>query len=356
MFLGTRLQCAKCHNHPYDRWTQDEYYQWANVFSQLDYKLTDSKRKDRLDKNEFPGDQTVLNAKKPEVKNPTTDQMAPPKFLGGPVLSAKERKDRLGSLAKWLASPSNDLFVRSQVNFVWFHLMGKGLVDPVDDFRTTNPASNKPLLDALAKHFVDSHFDLRQLVRTIMTSRTYEASSLPVKTNFTDETNYSRAYIRRHPAEVLLDMQSDFLGLPAKFAGYELGIRAIQIPGVERVRRRDKRPETGDRFLKTFGKPQRILACDCERSNETNLKQVLGLIGSELDQRLEASPKLASLTKSNRSNAQVIEELYLAGLSRMPTIEELQSAEALIQEFGRVSALQDLAWAILNAKEFLFRR
>ena len=353
LFLGTRLQCAKCHNHPYDRWTQDDYYQWANVFSQIDYELGENKRKDKLDKNEFAGEQVVLVKQQPNIKNPSTGEEATPKFLGGDELTTTQQQDRLASLARWLTSPQNDMFVKSQVNFVWYHLMGQGLVDPVDDFRVTNPASNEPLLEALRDHLVESNFDLRHLVRTIMLSRTYRAASEPLATNESDTLNYSRAYVRRYPAEVLLDMQSDVLDLPAEFSGFELGIRAMQIPGVERVRRRNK---SGDRFLKTFGKPQRILACDCERSNETNLKQVLGLVGSELDDRLERSPRLKRLAASKRSDAEILDELYLASLARHPTPAEREQAVQWIAEAGRDVALQDLAWAILNAKEFLFRR
>ena len=356
LFLGTRLQCAKCHNHPYDRWTQDEYYQWANLFSQIDYELGENKRKDKLDKNEFAGEQTVLKSKQPEVKNPTTDLEVTPRFLGGRELNEQETQDRLAALAAWLTSKDNDLFAQSQVNFVWFHLMGKGLVDPVDDFRITNPASNQSLLEALATHFVASQYNLRSLVRTIMLSRVYRTSSEPVASNHDDETNYSRAYVRRYPAEVLLDMQSDVLALPAEFTGFARGVRAVQIPGVEKIRKREKPPMAGDRFLKTFGKPERILACDCERSNETNLKQVLGLVGSELDARLKQSPRLKRLAVSRQSDQEVLEELYLSALARRPTREESDQAVKLIAQFGRKVAFQDLTWAILNAKEFLFRR
>ena len=356
LFLGTRLQCAKCHNHPYDRWTQEEYYQWANLFSQLDYDLGENKRKDRLDKNEFAGEQIVKVAEQPEVRNPTTGREVPPKFLGGRQLRQDERKQRLNATARWLTSSQNEKFVQSQVNFVWYHVMGRGLVDPVDDFRSTNPASNPALLQALSVAFADSGFDLRNLIRTILVSRTYQTSSTPRPSNRTDDTNYSRAYVRRHTAEVLLDMQSDVLELPAAFAGFAPGIRAVQIPGVEKVRRRDKRPQAGDRFLRTFGKPQRILACDCERSNETHLKQVLGLVGAELDDRLKQSPRLKRLAQSPESDRKILQELYLSALSRHPTEAELQKSLDVIAQVGREAALQDIAWAILNAKEFLFRR
>ncbi|MEX0818870.1 MAG: DUF1553 domain-containing protein, partial [Pirellulaceae bacterium] len=309
LFLGTRLQCAKCHNHPFDRWTQDDYYEWSSLFSQLDYELGENKRRDKLDKNEFVGEQIVLVAKQDEVRNPTTGQIARPKFLGGKSLSAVETTDRLSAVGQWLTSKDNELFAKSQVNFIWYHIMGQGLVDPIDDFRLTNPASNPPLLDALATHLVEEDFDLRSLVRLIMNSRTYQLSAEPNATNVNDQSSYSRASVRRLSAEVLLDAQSDVLGMPAEFVGYRRGMRAVQIPGVQRKRPRDERPLPGDRFLKTFGKPERILACDCERSNETTLKQVFALIGEGLSNRLAVPEgRIQRLATSTLSDEQVVED------------------------------------------------
>ena len=358
LFLGTRLQCAKCHNHPFDRWTQDDYYRWSTLFSQMDYEIGDNKRKDKLDKNEFAGEQTVLVAKKEEVRNPTTNELTSPKFLGGDSWTPGKPEERLVAVAEWITAPENDLFVKSQVNFVWYHVMGQGLVDPIDDFRLTNPASNPELLDALASHFVEERFNIRELLRVIMQSRIYQGSSHPLASNQHDQTSYSRALVRRLPAEVLLDMQSDVLGEPASFGGYPAGLRAVQIPGVKRVRSRDKGSQAGDRFLKTFGKPERILACDCERSNETNLQQVLGLIGEGLNERIATSPVLVKLAKSKRSNQEIVEQFYWSALSRPPTDAEIDTTVQLLDSAGsdRLAALQDIAWAVLNAKEFLFRK
>lgn len=378
LFLGTRLQCAKCHNHPFDRWTQDDYYQWSSLFSQLDYEIGDNKRRDDLDKNEFRGEQTVLVAKKDEVRNPTTGEIANPKFLGGPSLGEAARQDRLAALAQWLTSPENELFAKSQTNFVWYHLMGRGLVDPIDDFRLTNPPSNRPVLESLASQFADNGFDLRFLIRKIMNSRTYQLSSEPNETNVNDDTSFSRALVRRLPAEVILDMQSDVLDQPAEFVGYRRGMRAVQIPGVQRKRLRDETPRDGDRFLMTFGKPKRILACDCERSNETTLKQAFTLIGEGLNERL-ATPRnrLQQLAKSDLSDTEVIDQLYWTALSRAPNEAELAAAlkvlathvnqrpltyKAVFQSLirppkaDRAGGLEDIGWALLNAKEFLFRR
>lgn len=359
LFLGTRLQCAKCHNHPFDRWTQDDYYEWSSLFSQLDYEVGENKRKDKLDKNEFAGEQVVLIAKQDEVRNPTTGEIARPKFLGGNSLGEEEAKDRLAAVARWLTSNENELFAKSQVNFIWYHLMGQGLVDPIDDFRLTNPASHPPLLDTLALHFVNEAFDIRSLVRLIMTSQTYQLSAEPNATNIADRTSYSHASIRRLPAEVLLDAQSDVLDVPAEFVGYPRGMRAVQIPGVQRMRPRDESPRAGDRFLKTFGKPDRILACECERSNETTLKQVFALIGDGLSDRLAIRGNfLDELAATKISNEQLVEALYWETLSRPPTTEERDAAITMLDlsPDERSLAVQDLAWALLNAKEFLFRR
>lgn len=358
LFLGTRLQCAKCHNHPFDRWTQDDYYRWSSLFSQIDYDLGENKRKDKLDKNEFAGQQVVLISKQKETRNPTTGDVATPKYLGGEKLSVDAMKDRLDSLADWLTSPENDLFVRSQTNFIWYHVMGQGLVDPIDDFRLTNPASHPDLLESLSQGFAESGFDIRSLVRTIMNSRTYQLSAEPNASNAEQRRSFSRAVVRRLPAEVLLDMQSDVIGAPAEFAGFDAGTRAVQIPGVQRKRPRDEAPKPGDRFLKTFGKPPRILACDCERSNETTLKQAFVLIGDGLSERL-ASPRGRphQLAASTMSDTEIIRELYWSALSRPPNEIEESAAVAMIDASPRrADAIEDIVWALLNAKEFLFRR
>ena len=355
LFLGTRLQCAKCHNHPFDRWTQDDYYQWSALFSQMDYDLGKNERKDKLDKNEFAGDQIVRIVKQDEIRNPATGNVVRPKYLGGGELEDMSAENRLNAVAQWLASSDNRLFVESQANFIWYQIMGRGLVEPIDDFRLTNPPSNPPLLDSLADSLVESGFDLRSLVRVIMNSRTYQAASQPNATNVHDETCYSRSYVRRLPAEVILDMQSDLLDVPAGFAGYDASIRAVQIPG---VKRKGKSAQPGDRFLKTFGKPERILACECERSNDTTLKQAFVLIGDGLSDRLaESGNRVQRWARSSLSDAEVIREIYWTALSRPPTDVEESAALRWMASSGngRASVMEDIVWAILNAKEFLFR-
>jgi hypothetical protein len=358
LFLGVRLQCARCHNHPYDRWTQDDYYNWAAVFGRIDYQILANQRRDKLDKHEFNGEQIVLMKEEGEVPNARTGLDAEPKFLGGYSPAIHPIEDRLAPLADWLTTPSNELFVKSQVNFVWYHVMGRGLVEPIDDFRVTNPASNPPLLDALAADYAASGFDLRHLVRTIMNSRTYQLSAEPNETNREDESSFSRAVVRRLPAEALLDAQCSVLGAWPEFNGYPEGTRAGQVKGVQRVRSRDKKAGSADRFLKTFGKPERLLACECERSNETTLKQAFTLIGDEGLNGLLAKEtnRLAALAQSDRSSEDLVDELYWSALSRAPTPDEMAAGESLLTSSSdRFAALQDLAWAILNSKEFVFR-
>jgi len=359
LFLGVRLQCARCHTHPYDRWTQDDYYNWAAVFGRIDYQILANARKDKLDKNEFNGEQVVMIKDEGEVKNARTGDDATPTFLGAFSPAIHPSDDRLVPLADWLASPNNRLFVASQANFIWYQLLGRGLVDPIDDFRVTNPASNPPLMEALARDFSQSEFDLRHLVRTIMNSRTYQAGAEPNATNVDDDGSFARAIVRRLPAETLLDAQCQVLGVNAEFNGYESGTRAGQLHGTQRVRPRDKRTTSAERFLKTFGKPERLLACDCERSNGTTLKQAFTLIGDQglNDMLSDSSGRVSKLAKSDRPAEEIVAELYWSALSRAPSPDELAAAESTLTSAGdnRFDALQDLAWAILNSKEFLFR-
>ncbi|QDU94668.1 DUF1549 and DUF1553 domain-containing protein [Lignipirellula cremea] len=360
LFLGSRLLCAKCHNHPFEHWKQDEYYDWATVFSQIDYLLPGNQRTDKRDKNEFIGEQFVYRSGLTETTSARTGEPAQAKFLGSdetPSFGIED--DRLLALADWLTSPQNKQFARTQANLVWYHLLGRGLVEPLDDFRETNPPANPELLDALAEEFIRQEFDLRSLVRMIMNSRTYQLSSEPNETNAGDTHHFSHATVRRLTAEQLLDAQSSVLGAAAEFAGYESGIRAGQLPGVYRVQPREvDGQKPGDRFLRVFGKPARQLGCECERSNETTLSQTFALIsGDSLHQRLTSEEnRLAEWASSERTNATIIDELFWSALSRPPTASE-QAACAAALEMGedRLPVLQDLAWAVMNSKEFLFR-
>jgi Protein of unknown function (DUF1549)/Protein of unknown function (DUF1553) len=359
LFLGVRLQCARCHNHPYDSWAQDDYYTWAAVFGRIDYQIVSNERRDRLDTHEFNGEQIVLIGDKGNVVNARTGKNAEPKFLGADAPLMSLDGDRLAPLGIWLTSRTNEQFVKSQANFVWYHLLGRGLVEPIDDFRVTNPPSNPALLDALARDYAASSFNLKHLVRTIMNSRTYQLAAEPNETNRDDESSFSRSIVRRLAAETLLDAQCTVLDASAAFNGYPEGTRAGQVRGVQRVRTRDKKAAAADRFLKTFGKPERLLACECERSNETTLKQAFTLIGDEGLNGLLAKEnnRLDTLARSGRSAEDVVAELYWAALSRAPSLDELAAGESLVTSAGddRFGALQDLAWALLNSKEFVFR-
>ncbi len=388
-FLGIRLQCAKCHNHPFDRWTQDDYYDWATLFSGIHYEeVGDNKRSDKFDKNEFIGEQIVKYAFKEEYTNARTKAPASPRFLGDATQTEAEEKDRLNSLARWVTSAENQWFVRSQVNRIWYHVMGRGLVEPVDDLRVTNPPVNPALLNALSQAFVDSGFDVRALVRQIMISSTYQLSSQPNATNVNDQQNFSRAIVKRLDAEVLLDAQNQAIGLPARFNGYELGIRAGQIPGVRKIRWRQEAPSSGDLFLATFGKPDRMMACECERSNETTLNQVFFLVSDKgIGERMnENESRVRQLAESEVSDAELVELVYWRTLSRAPShaelvfatnylahAEGLSTASAVVSKGRRkdraevapldltirtqqrLKNVQDLTWALLNAKEFVFR-
>lgn len=351
VFLGTRLQCAKCHNHPFDRWTQRDYYDWAEVFSPVQYKVLENNRRDRLDTHEFAGEQIVWAGNEKPVINPKTAKPAQKRFLG------EMRAERSEALAQWITQ--QPMFAQSQVNRIWFNLMGRGIVDPIDDFRATNPASHPALLDALAKEFVRSKFSLRHMIRLIMNSRTYQLSSVPNETNGDDESNFSRAIIQRLSAEQLLDAQSQVTSVPLQFDGYPAGMRATQLPGVRAVRTRERKPSDEDQFLMTFGKPMRLLTCECERSSETSMGQAFHLIsGPTINDFLTAPEnRLSRLLASGKSPEAMVEELYWSALSRPPTAKELGKAVAVLSEArDRRNALEDLTWALLNAKEFLLRR
>lgn len=351
VFLGTRLQCAKCHNHPFDRWTQKDYYDWAEVFSPVQYKVLENNRRDRLDTHEFAGEQIVWAGNEKPVINPKTAKAAQKRFLG------ETRAERSEALAQWITA--QPMFAQSQINRIWFNLIGRGIVDPIDDFRATNPASNPALLDALAKEFVRSKFSLRHMIRLIMNSRTYQLSSMPNETNGDDESNFSRTIIQRLSAEQLLDAQSQVTGVPLQFDGYPVGMRATQLPGVRAVRTRERKPSDEDQFLMTFGKPMRLLTCECERSSETSMGQAFHLIsGPTINDFLTAPEnRLSRLLASGKSPEAIVEELYWSALSRPPNATELGKAVVVLSEaHDRRAALEDLTWALLNAKEFLLRR
>jgi hypothetical protein len=360
LFLGVRLQCAKCHNHPFDVWTQDNYYNWASVFARIDYEIIENKPQDKLDKHEFIGEQKVVWKSEGEVTNARTGKPATPQFLGsdGNGIAAEPDRERLEELAHWLTDPANSDFARAQANRIWYHMMGRGLVDPIDDFRVTNPASHTELLDALAGELVVSGYNLRHVIRLIASSRTYQASTWPDDQDVLAIDNYAGVAPRRLTAEQLLDAQCQVLGIPAEFNGYPRGTRAIQLAGAQALRSRKNPPSDDDRFLATFGKPARLMSCECERSSETTLTQAFYLInGPALQRRIEdANNRPLSWLNSGLDDQQLVEQLFWSALNRAPSRSELTASVAYLQRAtSRAAAFQDLVWATLNAKEFLFR-
>lgn len=357
VFMGARLLCAKCHNHPFERWKQDDFYNVAAFFARIDRK-GEFTRKDKFDKHELIGEETISVAEKGEVEHPRTGQAMAPRLISAAIPQPPTQQpdatrvpDRRVPFAQWLTSPENPFFARTMVNRIWYHVMGKGLVDPVDDLRESNPASNPELLDALTKDFVTHKFDLRHVVRTLMYSRTYQTSWEPNATNAEDERYFSRGIVQRLTAELLLDAISDVTGVPEAFPNQPAGTRAIQLPPPpSKVRHA---------FLRLFGQPQRESVCECERANEPTLGQSFALIGSPaIDNRVrQKDNRLGRLLDAGKSDAEIITELYLAALSREPTKEQLAAAQTYVSgKADRRAGLEDLLWALLNSTEFLLRR
>ena len=359
VFLGTRLQCAQCHNHPFDRWTQDDYYDWAALFARLDYKILRNDRRDKNDKHEFIGEQIVYLARKGSVTNPRTEQPAEPRFLGAPKQDFA-RQDELEALAAWMTRPENPLFARAQVNRIWFHLMGRGIVDPIDDFRATNPPSHPALLDVLTAEFVKSGFDLRHLVRLIMASRAYQTVSEPNETNREDASNYSRSLVRRLGAEQLFDTLHQVAGVTPEFRNFPTGTRAAELPGARLEGRRGRRSQLSpDLFMSVFGKPPRLTTCECERSTETTMSQAFQMIsGPSVNELLTQSDnRVAALLDSGKPNRAIVEELYWTTLTRPPSVAELAKTLAHIEKAkDRRAGVEDVLWGLVNAKEFVLRR
>lgn len=358
LFLGTRVQCAQCHNHPFDRWSQDDYYDWQALFARVKYKVIENRRQDNVDGHEFKGEQIVYLAPSGSIQNPRTGAPAQPRFLGESKQYEDPAVDELTALAAWVTRPENPFFARVQANRVWYHLFGRGLVEPLDDFRASNPASHPELLEALARSLVDHGYDLRQLIRTIMNSRTYQTASEPNETNRGDEANFSHAQLRRLAAEPLLDSQNQVLGTAIRFPGYPLGTRAVQLAGALSERRRGEARGEADQFLASFGKPPRLLPSECERSCDPTMGQAFQLMNGPVLNELLQRPanRLQTLLDSGRPDPELIDELYWWALSRPASPEERkQLGEHLSPPRDRRAAFEDIAWALLNSKEFLFR-
>jgi hypothetical protein len=345
VFLGMRLQCARCHHHPFERWSQDDYYGFAAFFARIGRKpVLTSRWQGR------PVEEAIFAARAGSVSNPKTGQVLPPKGLGAEVVPVASTEDPRQKLVDWMADPKNPYFARALVNRYWAHFFGRGIVEPMDDMRLTNPPSNPELLDALAADFVASRFDLKHLVRTLCTSRVYGLSSLPNDSNAQDRQSFARHYPKRLPAEVLLDAISLVSGAPTKFDGLPESTRAIDLPD----------EGVGSSFLDTFGRPRRDSACECERVADASLGQSLLLINSnELQSKLASRGSRAeSLAQDPRPDNDKVADLFWTAFGRAPTSSEAAAALDYLGRHadGRPAAYQDIIWALLNAKEFQFNR
>ncbi len=348
VFLGVRLQCARCHNHPFDNWTQDDYYGLAATFSNVERKQIANQRSDKLDTHEINGDEVIYLDGDPEMENPRTGKPIHARAPRGPALGVGGNPEARGDLARWLTKGDRQ-FARNMANRVWFHLLGRGVVEPVDDFRESNPPSNPALLEALTDALIANGYRLRPLVALIMKSDVYQLSSEPNETNAGDDANFARASVRLLPAEVLLDALGQALGKPGvALDDAPRGLGATQIPGAR----------MGGTFLKIFGKPDRLLTCECERSESTTLAQAFQLInGGMVRDRLESPDnRIGHLLGSGASDDAILDELTLAALSRPPTASERSGFLEHVQKApDKRKAWEDVAWAIVNSKEFLLR-
>lgn len=340
IFLGVRLQCAKCHHHPFEVYGQSDYYGLAAFFTRIGTKPS----------NEFGalgGDSVVMVTSTGEINHPRTNQVMKPAPLLGKPIDPSNLRDRRKALAEWLAAPDNTLFARNIVNRFWAYYMGTGLVEQIDDMRATNPPSNPELLDALAADFVKNGYDLRKLMRAIMVSRTYQLSSVPPAESASDTRFYTHYNVKRLPAEVLLDAIDFATGTREKFVGIPLGTRAIELPD----------PNYTSYFLDTMGRPARATTCECERTGEPNLGQVLHITNGDLINRKLTDPagRIAKLIARKATPEEAVADLFQATLSRTPTAKEIAAGRDVIARAPNLKeGLEDLLWALCNSREFLF--
>lgn len=351
LFLGVRLQCAQCHHHPFERWSQDDYYSLAAFFSQVGRKATDTRGEDMIFHQR--GIATATNVKTGEALKPAA--------LGDDVGAIPADRDPRLDLADWISSPENPFFAKALVNRYWKHFFKRGLIEPEDDIRDTNPPTNPELLAALEEHFVRSGYDLKELVRVITQSHAYQLSALPNEQNLVDEQNYSRYYPRRLQAEVLLDAVNDVTGATTSFPNLPPGTRAVGLP--------DNSYNRASQFLRVFGRPDNASVCECERVQSSSLAQSLHLINSaEIKTKLSAAQgRAVELAKRDAPLEEKVREIYLVAFSRPPDAEELQVALDYLNQIptdaegkpldanqAALQNFQDLIWAVMNSKEFLF--
>ena len=334
VFMGMRMQCAQCHNHPFDRWTMDDYYSFAAFFSQIGRK-----------RGEDPREIIVFNSGSGDVRHPVGNRVMAPKFLGGetPDVAGKDRRQ---VMANWLASDENPFFAQNLSNIVWAHFFGKGIIQEVDDVRISNPPVNKELIDALSEKLRGYNYDFKKLVRDICTSRTYQLSTKTNETNEKDTTNFSHATLRRMRAEVLLDAITQVTTTSNKFPGLPSGARAVQIAN----------GNTSTYFLTTFGRAKRETVCSCEVKMEPNLSQALHMLnGDTVNAKITQGGLVTTRLGEEVPHEKIIEEIYIRCMTRKPTEKELTNLMELVgQEENKQQALEDVFWALLNSREFVF--
>jgi len=336
LFLGVRIECAQCHHHPFEKWGQDDYFALAGFFTGVTRKKLPT------------GAEAVFSRGGSDLKHPRTGELVPTRGLGAPAADFSDVTDRRSVLADWMTAPENEFFARAIANRLWAHYFGRGLVEPVDDIRATNPATNEPLLEALTAHLREVNYDLKAFTRALLNSRVYQLSAATNASNVDDEMNFSHMRYKVLPAEVLLDAICDATEVPEKFEGWPAGYRAIQVW--------DNRMPSY--FFRVFGRPVRASVCECERSSEPSISQALHLMSSdEIAGKIrDRKGRARRLANSATPLGTAVEELFLATLSRLPTEEE----RTLIREtFGegevdRRAYLEDVLWMLLNSKEFIY--
>ena len=334
VFLGIRIECAECHHHPYDRWGQKDYFGMQAFFTQLQYKPSRA-------------GEMLLTSGSPVTKHPRTGEVVNAYALGTGMPEQSPEGDRRQVLADWMTATNNPWFASNVANRTWAHFLGRGIVEPVDDVRLTNPPTNPALLDALSQHFKDSEFDYRRLVKTILMSATYQRSPDVNRTNERDEQNYSRYLFKQLEAEVMLDAISQVTGRMEKFEGVPVGSRAIELWD----------SSVPNYFLKVFGRPVRATACECERVSEPTISQVLHVLNSPAIQKKlsHQDGRIRAIGVDFADNKKAVQEIYLTCFARYPTSDELAAAvEYLEQTDDRQTGLEDVAWSVMNSLEFLF--
>jgi hypothetical protein len=335
VFCGIRTQCSQCHNHPFDRWTMDDYYSFAAFFSQVGRKTGEDYR-----------EVIVYDRGGGEVRNPVSGKTMTPKFLGGESPKIPAGADRRQLLAEWLTSPDNPYFATNVANRIWAHFFGSGIIEPVDDVRISNPPSNPELFAKLGEKLTDYKFDFKKLVRDICNSEAYQRSSERNESNAADERNFAHAAARRIPAEQLLDCIGEATAAPDKFPGLPLGARAVQIA--------DGR--TANYFLTTFGRSARDTVCACEATTEPTLSQALHMLnGNTIQNKVQAGGLMKKLLAEKKEPEEIIDTLYIRCLTRQPTAEEKERLLSVVKAAASPQpGLEDVFWAVLNSREFLF--